>query len=288
MSAKKLNRWQACWSLTLARFDFVMHHRPCKTMGKLDALSRRADHGSGSEDNRDITLLTPAFSAVRALEGLEILGQERDLLRDIWRETKGEDLEDMVKQAVKALRSTSARSIRSSEWSEADGVLYFQGKIYVPPTADIRWKIVALHHDSHIAGHPGRWKTLELITRNYWWPQMSRYVGQYTATCDLCLRTKVQRQPPTGHLEPLPTPDTQWETISVDFIVELPQSDGYDAIMVVVDSLCKRAHFLPSQLSDLHDSSGIACGSCTAFRPVLCQTEAPNSLRNSLPSSTGC
>jgi hypothetical protein len=117
----------------------------------------------------------------------------------------------MVKQAVKALKSTSARTIRSSEWSEVDGVLYFRGKIYVPPTANIRRKIVALHHDSHIAGHPRRWKTLELVTRNYWWPHMSRYIGQYTTTCDLCLRTKVQRQPPTGHLDPLPTPNTRWD-----------------------------------------------------------------------------
>jgi hypothetical protein len=51
MSAKRLNRRQAHWSLTLAQFDFVMHHRPGKTMGKSDALSRRADHGSGSKDN---------------------------------------------------------------------------------------------------------------------------------------------------------------------------------------------------------------------------------------------
>jgi hypothetical protein len=46
-----------------------MHHRLGKTMGKSDALSRRADHGDGSEDNRDLTLLTPNFFAVRALEG---------------------------------------------------------------------------------------------------------------------------------------------------------------------------------------------------------------------------
>ena len=73
---------------------------------------------------------------------------------------------------------------------------------------------------------------------------MSRYIGQYTATCDLCLRTKVQRQPATSHLEPLPTPDTRWHTVSVDFVVELPESDGQDAVMVIVDSLSKQAHFL--------------------------------------------
>ena len=89
---------------------------------------------------------------------------------------------------------------------------------------------------------------------------MSWYIGQYTSTCDLCLRTKVQRQPPTGHLEPLPTPDTRWHTVSVDFIVELPQSDGHDAIMVVVDSLTKRVHFLPV------NTTITAVGSARQFR----------------------
>jgi len=133
MSAKKLNRQQACWSLTLAQFNFLMHHRPGKTMGKLDTLSRRADHGNGAEDNRDITLLTPNFFVVRAVEGVELVGQDQELLRLIRRESKGEDLEDAVNRAVKALRSTSAKSICSSEWSEEDGILYFRGKIYVPP-----------------------------------------------------------------------------------------------------------------------------------------------------------
>jgi hypothetical protein len=172
MSAKKLNCQKACWSLTMACFDFLMHHRPGKTMGKSDALSRQTDHGSGSDDNQDITLLTPNFFGVRALEGVELIGQDQELLRLICRETKGEEFKDTVNRAVKALRSTSTKSIRSSEWSEVDGILYFQGKIYVPPTTDIHRKIVALNHDSQIAGHPGRWKALELVSQNYWWPQI--------------------------------------------------------------------------------------------------------------------
>ena len=54
-----------------------------------------------------------------------------------------------------------------------------------------------------VAGHPRHWKTLELVSRNYWWPQMSRYIRQYVSTCDLCLRMKLIRQAPVGKLHPL-------------------------------------------------------------------------------------
>jgi len=54
-----------------------------------------------------------------------------------------------------------------------------------------------------VARHPRHWKTLELVSRNYWWPQMSRYIGQYVSTCDLCLRTKPIRQALVGKLYPL-------------------------------------------------------------------------------------
>jgi len=87
---------------------------------------------------------------------------------------------------------------------------------------------------------------LELVSRNYWWPQMSRYIGQYVSTCDLCLRTKPIRQAPVGELHPLRIPDSRWDTLSADFIVELPFSSRHDAVMTVVDSVLKRAHFIPT------------------------------------------
>ncbi|GLB45128.1 putative retrotransposable element tf2 155 kda protein type 1-like [Lyophyllum shimeji] len=80
LTAKKLNRRQARWSLYLANFDFVLHHRPGRSMGKPDALSRWPDHGDGSSDNADIMLLKPEFFAIRALQGLIAAGEEDKIL----------------------------------------------------------------------------------------------------------------------------------------------------------------------------------------------------------------
>ena len=124
-SAKKLNRRQAQWSLFLARFDFVLHHRPGKSMGKPDALSRRVDHGDGSNSNSNLTLLTPGFFAVHALEGLELFREERELLRDIHRGTGEGDHEEAVAKVAKELKATQSRSVHAAEWTTVNGVLYF-------------------------------------------------------------------------------------------------------------------------------------------------------------------
>ena len=83
MTAKKLNHYQARWSLHLARFDFLLHHCPGRTMDKPDALLRRADHGNGTFDNENIVLLQPEFLAVHTLEGVELIDMEQKILSDI-------------------------------------------------------------------------------------------------------------------------------------------------------------------------------------------------------------
>jgi len=215
-------------------------------MGKPDALSRRLDHGKGASGNKDVVLLRPELLAIRALKGVQMKGPEKDILREICQGNQRGDQEEPVAKAARELWQAMGKTVCSTEWSEEEGLLRFRGKIYVSRNTDLRRRVVSLCHDTKVAGHPGRWKTLELVSRDYWWPQMSRYVGQYVSTCDLCLRTKLTRQAPVGELHPLRIPDSRWDTLSVDFVVELPFSSGHDAVMTVVDSVSKRVHFIPT------------------------------------------
>jgi len=76
ITAKKLNRRQARWSLYLARFDFRLIYYPGHSMGKPDALSQRLDHGKGASDNKDVVLLQPELFAIQALKGVQLEGPE--------------------------------------------------------------------------------------------------------------------------------------------------------------------------------------------------------------------
>ena len=103
MTAKKLNHCQARWSLHLARFDFLLHHRPGHTMGKPDALLRRADHGNRASDNVLIVLLRPEFLAVCALEGVELTGMEQKILSNIHKGNRNGDQEEPIAKAAREL-----------------------------------------------------------------------------------------------------------------------------------------------------------------------------------------
>ena len=129
---------------------------------------------------------------------------------------------------------------------DARGFLLHDGLIYVPAEERLKVEILNLCHDAKTAGHLGIEKTLELVLRNYYWPGIRAFVKQYCRTCDTCARNKSSRHAPYGHLHPLPIPEGVWDSVSMDYIVKLPESEGYNAIYVCVDQLTKMAHFIPT------------------------------------------
>ena len=72
---------------------------------------------------------------------------------------------------------------------------------------------------------------------------MTTFVKHYVTGCDTCQQMKNCPQKPFGTLQPNMVPNGPWEIITIDLITQIPESEGYNAICVIVDRLIKRAHF---------------------------------------------
>ena len=85
---------------------------------------------------------------------------------------------------------------------------------------------------------------VESVTRNYWWPEVTRDVGRYMKGCNLCQRIKNRMEEVAGKLKLSEVLEKLWTYLTVDFIMKLPVVAGKDAILVVCDRLSKMTHFV--------------------------------------------
>ena len=58
--------------------------------------------------------------------------------------------------------------------------------MYVLKNKELRAEIIQLYHDTLVAEHRKKWKTMKLVTRNYWWLGVTRDVGRYVEGYDMC------------------------------------------------------------------------------------------------------
>ena len=125
-----------------------------------------------------------------------------------------------------------------------DGLLFFKKLLYVP-NGPCRLRVVQNCHDIYTTSHFGSTKIVDLVQRSFWWPHRRKFVKNYVWTCDTCCRAKMPRLHPYGLLEPLLIPSKPWQSISLDFITDLPDLKGFNAILTMVDRYTKMSHFLP-------------------------------------------
>jgi len=119
--------------------------------------------------------------------------------------------------------------------------------------------LISLFHDSTMAGHPGITKTFALMKPYYWWPGMKGFITEYIKGCATCQMTKVNTHPTKPPMFPITSKANAlpFQTISLDFIVKLPVSDGKDMILTITDHDCsKAALFIPC--NETIDAAGVA------------------------------
>ena len=104
-------------------------------------------------------------------------------------------------------------------------------------------KVLQACHDSPMAGHQGINKTYRQVRERFSWKGLKEDVIRHVKECTTCQANKDEHTQPVGLLQPLPIPEHKWESISMDFITGLPNTQGKDCIFVVVDRLTKFSHF---------------------------------------------
>jgi len=151
---------------------------------------------------------------------------------EFWKEI--EEAEEFVEEEVQGAVERSEEG-----WKRKEKVILWKERIYILDSAMLREEIVTRHHDSELAGHLGYTKMHKLITRNYWWSRILEDIKQYVVGCERCQATKPNRQPKRNNLHPNKIPRGPWKIISIDLIGLLPESLGYDGILVIVDHFSK-------------------------------------------------
>src|SRR6266446_4219707 len=253
MSSKKLSHHQARWAKFLGQFNMKVRFRPGRLGSKLDTLTRRWDvYTEGDNLEPTATNVRPVFT-IEQLAGTPVLAHARtmedptpsnnldhDALAESITTAYAED--DLAKKICEQIKTAN----QPDGWMEREGCLLFCEWKYIPNKGTLQLHTIHDHHDHPTAGHFGETKTMELICHNYHWPGMRCMVGDYVRLCTSCVHTKVMHHKPYGLLKQLPIPGQPWESISMDFIKQLPASEGFTVILVIVDRLTKQSLFIPT------------------------------------------
>jgi len=80
--------------------------------------------------------------------------------------------------------------LRDKEWREINGIIYKEKKVYIPKDNILRVEIIRLHYDMLVGEHGGQWKIVELVTRNFWQPEVIKKIKRYMEGYDSCQKNK--------------------------------------------------------------------------------------------------
>ncbi|KAI2660308.1 Transposon Tf2-8 polyprotein [Labeo rohita] len=135
---------------------------------------------------------------------------------------------------------------------------------YVP--ARLRPRILSEVHSTPSSGHPGIEATIHLLRNRFWRPTLRSDAIAFVKNCVICNTSKSLPQLPAGLLQPLPIPNRPWSHLAVDFVTDLPLSQGHTIILSVVDRFSKGCRFIPlPKLPTAMETAEALCNSVFRF-----------------------
>ena len=106
-------------------------------------------------------------------------------------------------------------------------------------------------HDSRMAAHCGRQRTLARAMGEFYWSGMYGDVVKWVESCHRCQLAKGERRAQMGEARALDIPAHPWQVIHMDWVTGFEKSpEGYDAILVFVDALTGMVHLQPCKKTD--------------------------------------
>jgi len=198
----------------------------------------------GQEDinNYPRLLLEQVMVSCMTISKIVLTNYEPSLIAKVVR--AGSEDQEWCERKVELNQRISLRQELLKNWLLKDGMLYFKNRLYIPNNDKLKTEIAKGCHDSQVAGHFGMEKTMEIVSRDFYWDKVTQWMNDYVRSCDECQHNKSPRYARWGLLQPLETPYAAWTSISTDFITQLPESQGYTQVMVVVNRFTKMAHFI--------------------------------------------
>jgi RNase H-like domain found in reverse transcriptase/Reverse transcriptase (RNA-dependent DNA polymerase)/Integrase zinc binding domain/Integrase core domain/Retroviral aspartyl protease len=250
MTSKQLTSRQARWAEILSQFFFTIAYRPGRKNELADALSRKeADVESQDKVKSQIrnqALLKPEQLDPQIRKHLQDFpspaGEINNFMESI---PLINAILDKNKTAEVLAPLRAAASDGHPDLVLEDGLLLFKGKLMVPDVDDLRTHLVREAHCQVSTAHPGKNKTVTLISDRYFWKGLRAFVDQFIQNCHTCRRAHVPRDRQPGFLHPLPIPDRPWQHIAMDFKSAPKDKQGYDNILVVICRLTKKPVSIP-------------------------------------------
>ena len=115
----------------------------------------------------------------------------------------------------------------------------------MPQGGEYRSRILQELHSVPYSGHPGVNTTILRVRHQFWWKEMIADTQDFVLNCPVCQQEKGSHQLPGGLLQPLEVPTAKWDQVVIDFVTCLPDDDGNNAVLTVVDKATKFVYFIP-------------------------------------------